>query len=46
MRPSNSGNKSNPVAKNLRKFNKAVTHVDRKKAASCGYVKHAKARTE
>jgi len=32
--------KSNPVAKNINKFNKPVTHVDRKKAASRGYIKH------
>ncbi len=35
-------NKSNPVAKNLNKFNKPATHKDRKKAASRGYVKHKK----
>lgn len=31
---------SNPVAKNARKFNKAVVHVDKKKAIKKGYVKH------
>jgi len=30
----------NPVAKNSRKFNKAVIHVDKKKAMKKGYVKH------
>ncbi len=35
-------NKSNPVAKNLNKFNKPATHKDRKKAASRGYYKHKK----
>ena len=30
----------NPVAKNCRKFNKAVVHVDQKKAAKAGKVKH------
>lgn len=34
--------KTNPVARNCRKFNKAVVHVDRKKASSRGYVKHAR----
>ena len=33
-------NKSNPVAKNLNKFNKPATYKDRKKAMSRGYVKH------
>jgi hypothetical protein len=32
--------KSNPVAKNCNKFNKAATHVDRKKAAARGYDKY------
>jgi hypothetical protein len=32
--------KSNPVAKNLNKFNKPVTHRDRKKAIKKGYKKH------
>lgn len=32
--------KFNPVAKNLNKFNKPVTHTDRKKAMKKGYVKH------
>jgi len=30
----------NPVAKNARRFNKAVVMVDRKKAAKRGYNKH------
>ena len=30
----------NPVAKNSRKYNKAVVHTDRKKAAKRGKVKH------
>lgn len=34
--------KSNFVAKNARKFNKAAVMVDRKKAAKRGYVKHSK----
>jgi hypothetical protein len=33
-------NKSNPVAKNLNKFNKPATFVDRKKAMKKGYEKH------
>ena len=33
-------NKSNPVAKNLNKFNKPATFVDRKKALKKGYEKH------
>lgn len=32
--------KSNFVAKNSRKFNRAVVMVDRKKAAKRGYTKH------
>jgi hypothetical protein len=32
--------KSNPVAKNLPKFNRPATHVDRKKAEKGGYQKH------
>ena len=31
---------NNPVAKNLNKFNKAKTFVDRKKNAKRGYKKH------
>jgi len=31
---------SNPVAKYARKFNKAATHTDKKKASKKGYVKH------
>ena len=30
----------NPVARNCRKFNRAVVHVDRKKDAKRGKVKH------
>jgi len=30
----------NPVAKYLRKFNKATTQRDRKKAVKRGYIKH------
>lgn len=33
-------NKSNPVAKNMNKFNKPATHKDRKKAASRRPFKH------
>ena len=32
--------KSNPVAKNLPKFNRPATHVDRKKRDKKGYEKH------
>ena len=32
--------KNNPVAKNCKKFNKAVVHIDRKKALKRGAVKH------
>lgn len=32
--------KTNPVAKNMEKFNRPATFVDRKKAASRGYSKH------
>lgn len=32
--------KSNPVAKNLNKFNKPATYRDRKKAMKKGYKKH------
>jgi hypothetical protein len=32
--------KLNPVAKNINKFNKPATHVDRKKAAKKGYLKY------
>ena len=32
--------KLNPVAKNINKFNKPVTHADRKKAAKKGYLKY------
>ena len=32
--------KKNPVAKNLNKFNKPATHVDRKKRDARGYRKH------
>ena len=32
--------RQNPVAKNLRQFNKAVTFNDRKKALKRGYQKH------
>jgi hypothetical protein len=32
--------KINPVAKNLNKFNKPATYVDRKKAEKGGYQKH------
>ena len=32
--------KHNPVLKYLRKFNRAVTMVDRKKALKTGYEKH------
>ena len=34
--------KSNPVAKNLNKYNKPATHTDRKKAMKKGEVKHKK----
>ena len=34
------GIKSNPVAKNMNRFNKAATHRDRKKDAKRGYQKH------
>lgn len=33
---------SNPVAKNLRKFNKAKVFDDRKKKSKNGYLKHKK----
>lgn len=33
-------NRLNPVAKNINKFNKPATHVDRKKAEKKGYMKH------
>jgi hypothetical protein len=32
--------RSNPVAKNLNKFNKPATHKDRKKEQKKGYNKH------
>jgi hypothetical protein len=32
--------KPNPVAKHLKTFNKAVVHIDRKKAQKKGYKKH------
>ncbi len=32
----------NPVAKNARKFNLAVVHLDRKKAMKRGKIKHKK----
>ena len=38
--------KGNPVAKFCRKFNKAVVHVDKKKAARRGKVKHKGARQD
>lgn len=31
----------NPVAKNLRKFNKAVCHANRKAKEKAGYKKHS-----
>lgn len=31
---------SNPVAKNVRTFNRAVVHTDRKKRERSGYGKH------
>ncbi len=32
--------KPNPVAKNMEKFNRPATHVDRKKREKEGYKKH------
>lgn len=32
--------KGNPVAKNINKFNKPATHIDRKKAMKKGHCKH------
>ena len=32
--------KTNPVAKNMEKFNRPATHVDRKKRERDGYQKH------
>jgi hypothetical protein len=40
MNKPSSLSKTNPVARNCRKFNKAVVHRDRKKAMARGYVKH------
>ena len=33
-------NNGNPVAKNMEKFNRPATHVDRKKRSKSGYTKH------
>lgn len=38
--------RSNPVAKNLNKFNRPATHVDRKKRDRDGYKKHKGERDE
>ena len=35
-----SNKRTNPVAKNMEKFNRPATHVDRKKRERDGYKKH------
>jgi hypothetical protein len=38
--------KTNPVAKNMEKFNRPATYVDRKKREKKGYKKHKEEETE